>query len=62
MRYNSGSKDDVIRYMASCAIRDRRTFIEAISCPFASDKMDAETARLVAETENEILDFRRFLK
>ncbi len=58
-KYNMGSFNDALRYMAECAIRDRRAMIDAY-CRFPSDS--EEKIKVTKESEREIADFERIYK
>ena len=59
-RYNCGCKDDALRRMAECAIRDRRAMIEALTPePWNAHLSDKKE---IGVCKREIEDFKRIVR
>lgn len=57
-KYQTGSRESVLRYMAECAIRDRQGMIDACT-PSSYYTPSAETLAYIEECRNNIADFKR---
>ncbi len=55
--YKTGTKDDMIRRMASFAIRDQEALIDAYTPPYGEP--EGEAVKVIAEARDNIADFRR---
>lgn len=61
-RYQTGTKDSVLRYMVECAIRDRETLIECYAPPYPGAKQDDTALQVIADCKASISDFRKYLR
>jgi hypothetical protein len=59
-KYHLGSRADVITYMLECAIRDRRTLIDAYTS--SSGTLGKEGKQAIKGAKEDIEDFKRLTK